>query len=163
MAWNRLLFLGLSFRTSSLVGEKFYDGNYVICRALCDINPFRCWDLHNEGVHRTEFIEAYRALKESRIAGKKDITVAQVIEYSKKKGYFNHEAIRAQGINSIQPIEDCIDIGARLFFRKRGGAYYDFFPAIQLCLINKKSLGLRNFRIVHPDCYVAEYPDEYVF
>ena len=123
---------------------RYKENNYMICKAFCDVNPDRCWDLHNEGSHREEFIKALRLLTDSKIAGGKDITVAQVIEYAKNNGFFNHEAIRVQGINSATEELQSIDVGARLIFNKKNQAvYYDIYPAIQICLLKNTSLSLK--------------------
>lgn len=139
-------------------GKTRYKGNnYMICKGFCDISPERCWDLHNEGSHREEFIKALDLLIEYNVADKKNITVAQVIEYAKENGFFNHEAIRALGINSATEELKSINVGARLYFTNiNKKPYFDLYPAIQLCLIRRTSLSLRNYHVVWPEYYLVE-------
>ena len=134
--------------------RRYGEDKYIICKAFCEITPERCWDLHSEGAHREEFIKALSLLSESGIAEESEITVAQVIEYAKLNGFFNHEAIRVHGINSAKMCNE-FDVGARLLFSTTNRiAYYDLYPAVQICLITKKSLSLRNYLIVWPEMYV---------
>ncbi len=136
--------------------ERYGKDKYIICKALCDISPDRCWDLHSEGTHREEFIKALQLLIKHGVANKNKITVAQVIEYAKQNGFFNHEAIRVQGINTAKK-SNKLEVGTRLLFLDTNrAAYYDVYPAIQVCLLSKKSLSMRNYHIVWPEMYIQQ-------
>ncbi len=142
-------------------GEKIYgEDNYIICKCNCNITEDNCWDLHNNGKHRKELYDALSLIIKTKIVKKAEtITVAQIIEYAKRKGFFNHEAIRIQGINSAQEITDTknINVGSRVRFKKDNyAAYYDIFPAIQLCLLTKFSLSLKDYEIVYPSYLIED-------
>ena len=137
-------------------GKKSYSLNsYIICKAFCIISPDKCWDLHNEGKHREEFNKALNALIRKG-AKKNEISFSQVIEYAKINGFFNHEAIRVNSIGAARKTTE-IDVGFRLKFSSGNDyAYFDLFPPIQICLLNKTALSLKNYKIVWPDHYVIE-------
>lgn len=158
-AWlgNGFYFWDYHIQLAHWWGKKSYGTNeYMICEAYCNINPNDCWDLHNEGKHREEFISALHLLIKSKIAGEDEITVAQVIEYTKKKGFFKYEAIRVHGINSAT-VNNKSDVGARLLFNQDLPAYFDLYPAIQLCLLKRTSLSLCNYTVVWPEHHREDY------
>jgi hypothetical protein len=139
-------------------GEKAYAKNgHIVCEGKCVINSENCWDLHNEGEHRQEFIDTLDYMVRSKIVSDPNtVTVAQVIMYIRRKGFFNHDGIRVLGVNSAGRTDDFSKVGARLLFNRKKNAYYDLFPAIQICLLNKTSCSLRDYVIVWPEKYCAE-------
>ena len=132
-----------------------YENNYMICEAWCNMTGNDlCWDLHENGFHRDEFHETILKIVELNLSKKPhDITVDQVIEFVKNKKSFKYEAIRILGVNSVKKIKGFKNVGARMLFRRGKEAYYDIFPAVQICFFNKKSLSLSKIKIVYPEYY----------
>ncbi|MBV6484224.1 MAG: hypothetical protein KFKLKKLM_00716 [Flavobacteriales bacterium] len=132
---------------------------YIICQAFCTLDNEKCWDLHNKGQHRDEFIQALEMIISLRISRKPhEITVDQVIEFLKKRNAFQkYEAIRVMGVNSANFNRNMTKIGARVFFKNSKHAFYDLFPQIQICLFQKRSLNLNNYKVVWPEHYAEGY------
>lgn len=138
-------------------GNVANGSQYIICQARAVIDN-SCFGLHGNGKHRIEFKEACRLIIEAGISTKKNLLVAQVIEFLKKRGIFKYQAIRALGINSVggNPTDNYVVYRLK-FVRKSDATYMDLHPPVQFCLITKTALSLQNFKIVYPPDYVEEY------
>jgi hypothetical protein len=137
-------------------GDTLYGNNYVICKASATIDK-SCLDLHGNGGHRNEFQSVCQEIINAGISTKDNLLIPQVIEFLKRKGLFNYEAIRALGTNSIKGTLTDNYIIYRLRFVRTSVTYMDLQPPVQVCLIHKTALSLQNYRIVYPDEYVENY------
>ena len=124
---------------------------YIICTAEGTLDN-SCWDLHGNGRHRLEFRRICETISTRSKAEIKNLTFPNVIEFIKQHGQITYEAIRAEGVDSIN-IEN---FHLRLSFVPNNKAYFDVHPPVQVCLIKKKALSLRNYKIVYPVEYTSE-------
>jgi hypothetical protein len=134
-----------------------YTNGYIICKAICDYNEVDCFDLVGNTKHIERFHSTYHFLKTQGIAND-STTVGRIIQYLRKDlalTKFHYSAIRAIGIKS-KNIKS--DYSFSLKFEEKNIAYLDLLPAIQICFFTKKSLNLRDFKIVYP----PEYTDDYL-
>lgn len=129
-------------------GKTVYPDNYVICKAFANIDD-TCWDLHGNGMHLVHFKEICDEIVGKKIARMDKLTVARVIEYLKKKNAFIYTAIRANAVNSFTKGFKQVKIR----FKSDGTAYMELYPLVQICIIEKKGLSLRNYHIVYPTSY----------
>lgn len=126
---------------------------YIICSALVTKSE-KLFDLL-EGAFRKQLTEAARMILEDGLATIEDLIVPDIIDYLYEEGVFNdYEAIRAYGVDSLSE-EKSPDSVLRFKFSYKTIAYLDMLPPIQLCLFKRKSLSLRNYKVVFPDYYVA--------
>ncbi len=131
-----------------------YPNGYIICEAICDYNDITCCDLVGNTEHLLMFYNTYKLLESKGIADE-TTTVKRLIHYLKDDiKVFNFEAIRVHGIRSKNYNSS---FGLTLNFENKKPSYLDFIPAIQICLYSKKSLNLRNYKIVYPDNYIDGY------
>lgn len=132
-------------------GDYGYNRNYMICEASCDEND-KIFDLVGNTDH-IQILDKYsKLLKEKK--PKQTITVAFVIMHMRLilKKDFRYKAIRANGIDTVNKgklIEE-----NRLCFNFNNRAYLDLKPAIQICIINKKEMGLTGYKIIYPNIYI---------
>ncbi|WBV59479.1 hypothetical protein PFY12_10455 [Chryseobacterium camelliae] len=135
-------------------GEMRYSSNYFICKAICDFDNEKCFDLVGDTEHMMDFDNCVNFLREQNLLNEKS-TVASIIRFIKEKvGGFNYEAIRAMGIKSISEYKNEYKRYLYRFkFEIDKSPYLDYKPAIQICIFEKRGLNLRDYRI--------EYPEEY--
>lgn len=137
-------------------GEISYNNSYIITSGKCDFDREKCFDLTGSDTsHNIIFCDALKIIQESQILEK--ITVPRVIEFLKMNTQFTFEAIRGYGINTISPNGDFKKYVKRLNFKIGSFQYLDYLPAIQICLLEKKSLNYREHKIVYPEIYVNDY------
>lgn len=139
-------------------GRVHVKGQYMICRAHCNIEP-DCWDLHDNPEHRDQFIDAMKQSKKLNELAKKygkevddEVLVSKVILWIKKQDFFKFNAIRAYGVNSMNKTAR----GAKRVAVEHDSEikYIDLMPAVQLCLFEKTSLNLKNFKVVYPTSHI---------
>lgn len=137
-------------------GKTNYGWNsYIICKANAILDD-NCWDLHGNGNHRLEFEEICNVIIKAGITTKERLLVAQVIEYFKKKMTFKYDSIRILGMNSIA--RNNAAFAFRIPFKREDDKrYFDLYPPVQICLLTKKSLSLKNFLVVYPVEYLETY------
>jgi len=134
-------------------GANYNDG-YVICKSECDFTDEKCFDLVGNTEHILEFAKAIKLMKEKGLYNDQT-TVARIIYHLKDVlKMFNYEASRVYGVKSKllnSKFSACIN------FLPSKPQYLDILPAIQICFYKKKSLNLRNYKIVFPDEYIDGY------
>ena len=138
-------------------GTMRYGSEYVICQAVCDFDSSICYDLVGDTEHMLDF---HNVLDTMKAEGKlmPDVTVARVLEFSKKTGSFKFEAIRVYGIKSIsEHKKEYEKYLHNIYFEVSKPQYLDFKPAIQVCILTKKGLNLRDFHIIFPENYSIDY------
>ncbi len=129
---------------------RMYQNGYIICEAKCDFNDSECFDLVGNTEHLKRFLETYEFLKSEKLANS-NTTVRRILDYLRKnrKG-FMFSAIRATG-NKSKSLNSIYSFN--LIFENNKTPYLDLIPPIQICFFSKKSLNLRDYKIVFPiDC-----------
>lgn len=138
-------------------GEAVHNKNYVICKANMTMSE-DCWDLHGTGDHRLEFDYICDELVTAKLVERENLIVSDVINYLIKQKIFKYNAIRAMGNNSISDRKFNHFLKRLPFKRAKRGQnnyqYFDVYPPVQICLLNKKALSLRDFYIVYPPEYM---------
>ncbi|MDP3441813.1 MAG: hypothetical protein Q8T08_03040 [Ignavibacteria bacterium] len=131
-----------------------YRKGYIICEAICDYNDTDCFDLVGNTNHMELLQETYEFL-ESKGLVNKNTKVKRLIRYLREDmKVFKYEAVRAYGIRS-KNFNSRFNFS--LSFEDNRPGYLDLSPAIQICFYSKKSLNLRNYKIVFPDEYIRGY------
>ena len=137
-------------------GEEIrcYKNGYIICQAECDYSDVECFDLVGNTEHLNQIYNTFELMKKNGLANKKT-SVKRIISHLKDTlKTFHYSAIRVYGIKSK-------NYNSRFsftqVFEKDRPAYLDYKPPIQICFFSKKSLNLRDFRIVYPKNYSLEY------
>lgn len=137
-------------------GRNSYLQGYMICKCRCNIDH-TCWDLVGNGEHRLELHDICDELLRIGVTTKERILLPRVIEYLKKKGIFEYEAIRAAGINvNSIPYRDA-KVVHRLKFVPGNQAFVDLYPPVQICLLKKTALSLCKFKVIFPEEYIEHY------
>ncbi|MCC5920183.1 MAG: hypothetical protein LAT68_07900 [Cyclobacteriaceae bacterium] len=135
-----------------------YNNGYVICESSYDLDDEKCFNLVDNPSHLDQFNGIKKILVERGLYKVEETTVARVIEFIKKIGVFNFEAIRVFGINSVGQRSS---FSNRTIFVYKGGKnalqYLDSTPAIQINFLSKKGLNRRGFKIVYPLEYTEGY------
>lgn len=145
------------FELAEWWGEKRYPNKYMICEAKYDFDENLVFDLVGNMSHIVIFKSSLEKMKINGLL-KPDTTVSRVLRYMKDEiKVFRYEATRVHGYNSISP-NDLISSKFinRIKFEISKGQYLDLLPAVQLCIYNKRGLGLRNYSVVYPEHYREE-------
>lgn len=133
---------------------RAYSSGYIICRAICDFNDTECYDLVGNTEHLQRFQSAFNELKADGLANE-TTKVRRIIEFLKSSvKTFNYSAIRAYGIKSKNVNSK---FSFNLSFDESNKAYLDLKPAIQICFYTKKSMNLRNYKIIYPETYSEDF------
>lgn len=137
-------------------GENSYNNCYIITCGICDFDRDKCFDLTGSNTsHNIIFNNALKKIQETGYLER--VTVPRVIEFLKMNTEFTFEAIRGYGVNSLSPKGKFGKYVKRAFFKEDGYQYLDYLPAIQVCLLRKKSLNYREHKIIYPEIYANEY------
>ena len=124
------------------------NNGYIICQAICDFDENNCLDLVGNTKHIEMFSKSYAFLVKKGIASKKT-TVKTIIDFLRKNNSeFKFEAIRINGLGS-KSINSRFSLTLN-FVENRHHHYFDLKPPYQICLFDKRSLNLRNFKIIFP-------------
>lgn len=130
-------------------GKKSYNGNYMVCEAICNDDSNQFFDLAGGNMeHLKEFKEYAQILLKQY----PNFTVSKIIEHMKRySGAFFYAAIRVYAVGS----SNCDEIlsNNRVKFVLKYPSYLDMTPSIQVCIIDKKKINLRNYLIVYPEEY----------
>lgn len=134
-------------------GWQGYQGSYMICQASCEDNSEKIFDLLGETEHLQE-VRVYKEFLEKKNPGKK-ITVPFIIQHMRKhSGNFDYCAIRASAVDTVnKDIQNIKLMKNRVIFNSRNDAYLDLTPPIQLCIIDKRKIGLKNYKVIYPEGY----------
>lgn len=138
-------------------GESYHGmGKYMICEADAIIDG-TCWDIHGNGKHIKEFRQICTTMIDAGISTWEKLLVPQVIAFFQKKGVFTYSAIRAVGVfpKRVKSLNEKLSI--KLKFELENNVTMPIHPPIQICLLQKKALSLRNIRIVYPLDYVESF------
>ncbi len=136
-------------------GKSRYGESYIICSAQCEYTTETCLDLVGHPEHLLLFRNIVKVMEADKLVVEKT-TVARVIEFMKRKlSTFTYEAIRAHGINTVS-CYSYPELVNRLKFEHADKKihYLDLTPPIQICIIKKKGLNLKNYKIIHPEYYI---------
>ena len=138
-------------------GNVRYNNSYVICEGTCNFDTNKCFDLVGETEHMLEFSEAIDFFKSKNLVNH-NTTVARVLKFLTEKVGFDYDAIRVYGIKSISEYKDEYNKYLfRLVFEVSKPQYLDYKPAIQICIFNKRGMGLSDMKIVYPDEYNMDF------
>jgi hypothetical protein len=138
------------------VRQGFYKDGYIICKANAILDS-SCWDLYGNGLYRKEFDKICKLLIDENVTTKSKLLVSHVIEYLKKKSLFKYKAIRMLGVNTISSNSSLYFFRVPFVNHKQNNQYFDVYPPVQICLIEKSALSLKNYSIVFPDEYIETY------
>lgn len=137
-------------------GWQGYQGSYMICQASCEDNRDKIFDLLGDTEHVLE-MKAYKEVLEKKNPGQK-ITVSFIIQHMRKHSNFDYYAIRASGVDTVnKDIKDLKLMNNRIKFKSGNEAYLDLTPPIQICIIDKKGIGLKNYKVIYPDGYNQDF------
>ncbi|MCZ8020418.1 MAG: hypothetical protein O9302_08775 [Cyclobacteriaceae bacterium] len=134
-------------------GRLNYPSGYVICRSSAILDD-TCWDLHGNGRHREEFEKTCEELISKKLSTRDSLLVPQVITYLANSKRFPFRAIRALGMESISHNLTDNFVVFRIKFKYDKKSFLDLRPPVQLCLLDRKALTLKDYVIVYPDHYV---------
>ena len=135
-------------------GEVRYRNRYVICKYLCDFDNNVCFDLVGNTSHLKDLSDCVELLEKEKVFKKKP-TVSRVITFLQNTGQFKYQAIRACGINSISGSN--VKYIYRLKFESSKFQYLDCKPPIQICILKKDGMNLRDLKIEFPEEYCTGY------
>lgn len=129
-------------------GERSYVNRgkeYIIGHSKIDISN-RCFDLKGNTQHEMDLLESFKILKESKLTPKNiDPTVPEIIEFMKKHNIFDFLSIRAAD-KHYKTIE--------VKFNNKNKEVQLLNQRVQICVLYKKEVLLRPFKIIYPDKYL---------
>lgn len=134
-------------------GRQGYENSYMICQASCENDSDKIFDLVGDTEHLSE-IRQYKEALEIKNPDRK-ITVPFIIQHMRRHSDFDFCAIRASAIDTVK--KDVRLMKNRIIFRIGNTAYLDTTPAIQLCIINKKSIAFKGYKVIFPEEYCPNY------
>ena len=138
-------------------GKVRYKNRYVICKYFCDFDNNVCFDLVGNTSHLKDLGDCVELIAKEKICKNKP-TVSRILAFLQETGQFKYQAIRAYGINSISEskdkYKDCI---YRLKFESSKFQYLDYKPPIQICILKKDGMNLRDLKIEFPEEYCTDY------
>lgn len=128
-------------------GHKSYAGSYYICKSELSIPRDRLYDLEDSDT-LMEFDEIVRELE--KVHPDKEITVPFVIQYLKKVVHFPYKAIKARFEGAKSKRSKAAD-GDYLYINMTyRSSCLDRKPHIQVCLLDKSTIGKGNYKIIYP-------------
>ena len=137
-------------------GKTNYQKNgYVIVEFTSAFVSDKCFDLQGNMEHVKYLKEISEFFRSQKLLNNND-TVAMLIECLKNNTDFEtrYEAIRIYGHYS----KSLNTITKMLFTKKQySKQFFEFTPAVQLCLFRKSSLNLNVGKIVHPTNYISDF------
>lgn len=135
-------------------GTTVHSGKYMLCKAVAILDK-SCWDLHGNGKHRLEFEKICEEIIDNRVKTKENLLVHQVIQFFINKGQFKYSSIRALGTGSVgNYTSGDQNLTLRIPFILTNKAVLDVYPPVQICLIEKRALSLKNYHVVFPEEYL---------
>lgn len=132
-----------------------YQG-YMICQADVTLDK-TCWDLYNNIEHKKEFISICKTILENRPNTKGKLQFGDVLNLYRTRNVLEYEAIRVHSQNVVGNSYEGYYTFRVYFSKKHPEAYLDLMPPIQICLLTKRALNLRNYRVVYPTDYIQIY------
>lgn len=136
-------------------GEVRYSSQkkkYLITKGKCDFEVYKCLDLHNNLSQLSDFEKTYKRLRSAIGDSKSTITVSQVIEYLKQTKCFSFQAIRACGVLVKNEKNRNSGFSIKIPFENScDKRLLETCPPVQICLINKNSMGFRDYDIITND------------
>lgn len=129
---------------------------HIICKANAIMDE-GCWDLHGNGIHRMELHALCSTIVNAGYQTKEKLYLSKVIEFLKREGGFKYDSIRVLGVNSMSEVDNSLYVWKIPFVSKHSNRYLDLIPPIQLCLVKKNSLSLKNYSVVYPVHYLENY------
>ncbi|MGM0579762.1 MAG: hypothetical protein ACQETL_03725 [Bacteroidota bacterium] len=130
-----------------------YSNGYIICKAECNFNDNKCFDLVGNTNHLMQIRETFQLMEKEGLANK-HTTVKRIIEFLQRTKNFPFSATRVYGLKSKNFHSK---FGLNLIFEENRKAVFDVIPTIQICFYKKGSLNLRNYKIIYPDDYRNDY------
>lgn len=133
---------------------RMYPNGYIICEAKCNYDVDKCLDLVGNTEQLLMLKNSYELLKKKGMT-KKTTTVRRLLNHLIRDiKVIDIEAVRAAGVRSKNEFSDYT---IKLLFEIDKKSYLDFTPPIQICFFRKKSLNLRDYRIIFPEKYDRNY------
>lgn len=136
--------------------NRIYKNGYIVCQADAVLDQ-HCWDLHGDGLARLELKKICDLLIDTQMTTYDDILVNHVIEYLKKIKEFKYKSIRALSMKTVSPKRFSDYVLRIAFDRRLEEQVLDIYPPVQICLVEKTALSLRNFRIIYPTEYIDNF------
>lgn len=134
-----------------------YPDGYIICKAICDYDSEKCFDLVGNTDHLTKIWQVFQYMKSQNLANK-TTTVSKILNFMMKKSGFHYEASRVCGMLVRKPnSEFTFKQNFEYNPKKPKFQYMEYKPPIQICFYQKKNFNLRDFRVIYPDEYVVNY------
>lgn len=132
---------------------KYKNKPYIICSSIVHFNEDILYDLMEPHTLH-EFGTIAKVLEETYPG--KNITVAFVLEYLKKKApSFGYQAIRARAEEATR--YDRTLGKSQIYFKKENKAFLNTHPHIQVCVLNRQFIGQNNFHVIFPPEYAGNY------
>ena len=132
-------------------GKETYRDGYIICQASYINDEEKCLDLNTpEGI---DILKTTMPIMRQAGIKQKDIYISTIIEFLKKIGHFEWEAVRVTPRDSNNANDSPHSNRANLNHRYS----ISLCPAIQICFYTKTALQLSGYHIIFPDEYVAGY------
>lgn len=145
--WDRIIDWAHQWGENAYKKRKRKD--YIICSADIEDDQTVMWDLYGNPEHQREFITVMEELEQSGHWENADEIVARdVINFLVSKGFFTFKSIRAGDdwnririVSFKRPVE------------KGPKGQMTIGQRIQVCVLEKSSLTLQNFKIIYPEKY----------
>jgi len=154
-AWlgNGYYFWDTKFEWAHQWGEKAYKTKgYVICRADLEDAPSVMYDLFGNVAHQEEFEEMIELLKADRSYSRAKPLVSEILAFLQRQNLFPYRGIRAaDNYNKVIEVDFRPPRSAK---KPENRPYMRVGQRVQICLIEKSNLTLRNFTIVYPEKYL---------
>ena len=146
--FNKSAWLGYGYYfwdTEIKWAHSWLKGDYMIFKANIEINE-KTFDLLGNVQHTIDFGKHYKDLNQIlKRLNKPNATVAQVIDYMKRKTDFS------KNYNSIRAYDE--PKNEQYYYRTNSRESFYLNKRVQICLIDKTNLSLQTFSIEYPEKY----------
>jgi hypothetical protein len=137
-----------------LFNKNRWKKGYVICEGTINNDPLLLWDIFGNVLHKKELEYAQKLIAESGYhENPEQILVHEIIGYLKKKGTFAYKGIRAAHLpkktTKIIPFVKATE-------KKPKPEHMTVGERVQICVIEKTELLLRDFKIIYPEKYTLQ-------
>jgi len=146
---NAWLGLGYYFWDTKIEWAKKWGQSHYVVRgkefviAHCQLDLTNCFDLVGNIQHQDELIECISVIK-NRTRHSNEPKIPDLIEFLKKNGLFKYDSIRS----SDNPIPVVLN------YNSKTKEYITLNQRVQVCVINRKTVLLRPFKVIFPEKYL---------
>lgn len=126
---------------------------YVICRGNIENTPEILYDLVGNVEHMLEFKEMIKLFEADESYQRARPLVAEIFQFMQNRGFFTHKAIRA----ADNPFSNVVEVDFRPPRNEEEPQNRPFMrlgQRVQICLLEKSDITLRDFSIVFPEKYL---------